>query len=68
MNRREFLFGLNRFNSGHAAAPDAMRIAAPVDAARDALFRAAMAAGLDPATIDPGQLPMLLGEGKRESS
>ncbi|MCW2309618.1 hypothetical protein [Rhodobium gokarnense] len=67
MNRREFLFGLNRLNAGHAAAPEPMRIAAPVDAARDRLFRAAMAAGLDPATIDPAQLETLLGEEERES-
>ena len=68
MNRRQFLFGFNRLNAGHSAAPEAMRIAAPVDAARDSLFRAAMAAGLDPATIDPGQLQTLLGEEERESS
>ncbi|MBB4302104.1 hypothetical protein GGD81_001128 [Rhodobium orientis] len=68
MNRRQFLLGLNRLGSGRAAAPEAMRIAAPVDAARDALFRAAMAAGLDPATIDPAQLETLLGEEERESS
>lgn len=56
MNRRQLLAALNPFR---AVVPQAGGQTA--QEARDALFRRAMAQGIDPATVDPERLEALLG-------
>lgn len=55
MNRREFFNHLNPLRQLKDSSP---RSDTP---SRDALFRLAMAQGIDPATVDPERLETLLG-------
>ncbi|MGE4528476.1 MAG: hypothetical protein AB7D00_08935 [Rhodospirillaceae bacterium] len=58
MNRRDFFTRMNPFR---ADAPKGGRDAGSERERTDALFRLAMARGIDPATVDPERLPELLG-------
>ena len=55
MNRREFFARLNPLRQRQEAPQQ------PDTPTRDALFRLAMAQGIDPATVDPERLETLLG-------
>jgi len=58
MNRRDFFTRINPLREG---APKGGRVAATERECKNALFRLAMARGIDPATVDPERLPELLG-------
>ncbi|MDJ0932881.1 hypothetical protein [Breoghania sp.] len=60
MNRHEFLFGCHTADSG---VPSVARTQDERES-RDRLFRAAMAAGMDSATIDPERLYELFNHEK----
>ncbi len=55
MNRREFFSRLNPLRQETGDRPHSEALS------RDALFRLAMAKGIDPATVDPERLKTLLG-------